>query len=67
MLELKKRLLSFISKKNFAFLVATVLLWMGKISDQVWVLVFGVFVGLNAYEKSKGLKYKEGMDGKDGQ
>jgi len=57
--ELKKRLLSWLSRKAIATLLvvilATLLLWVGKISEIVWADVLkwivGIFLGANAVQK----------------
>lgn len=40
-----RKILSRISKKLFAFLVATMLLWFGKVDGDVWELITITFIG----------------------
>ena len=38
-------------RKFIAFLIACVFVWFGKISDDIWVIAFGVFVSGNVAAK----------------
>jgi multisubunit Na+/H+ antiporter MnhF subunit len=38
-------------RKFIAFLIACVFVWFGKISDDIWVIAFAVFVGGNVVAK----------------
>jgi hypothetical protein len=43
---------SFIGWRKFvAFLIACILVWFGKISDQVWLLFGIIFIGGNVFSK----------------
>lgn len=51
----QRLILTLVSKQWLGFGISTGLL-MGKyISDQVWVLAFGVVVGANVFQKVKGV------------
>jgi O-antigen/teichoic acid export membrane protein len=54
----QRLILTLVSKQWLGFGIATGLL-MGKyLSDQVWVLAFGIAVGANVFQKVKGIGAK---------
>ena len=47
--------LTLISKNWLGFFIATALLVGGYITDQVWLIAFGIAVGVNVFQKAKGI------------
>ena len=49
---------AFISRKFLVLAIATVMLWFGKIADDIWMYVALAYIGVNVVQK-----YIEGKNG----
>ncbi|MEW6097298.1 MAG: hypothetical protein AB1567_12380 [bacterium] len=55
--KIGKFFLGFFSRKFLAWVVASIFLWAGKIAGSEWVVVTGIYVGVNIIESAvEGLK-----------